>query len=301
MTPLFFIGATAARPWRGFSSSARPLAAFGFVGVVAAAANTPIAAAVMGIELLPPGRRRLCRARGRDRVPHGRAPERLREPEDRAVESAGLDVRMDVAIGDLTRSGVQVRPGSLADRAQRAGSRIISRRPGEPPSETARAEEPGRLREGARGPLTETSRGASTRLMRPRAGVTERRPAFRRSRQKNQWILSGGSAHRREPRPAPQGAAPRQRRAPSGLRGGSMSRVRSPSGSASSTASPSCPPGIGWAAASTSSGRMPAQRSALGLDQASWQGQAETAESERHRFRAGRARSSSAGCPRMWP
>jgi H+/Cl- antiporter ClcA len=56
VTPLFFIGATAG------ASAAHILhlpeatfAAVGFVSVVAAAANTPIAASVMGLELLPPG------------------------------------------------------------------------------------------------------------------------------------------------------------------------------------------------------------------------------------------------------
>jgi hypothetical protein len=38
-------------------------------------------------------------------------------------KSAGLDVRMDVAIGDLTRSEVQIRPGSLAERVHRITKR----------------------------------------------------------------------------------------------------------------------------------------------------------------------------------
>src|ERR1019366_8403839 len=55
VTPIFFIGATsgaALAPLFGVPSSL--LAAFGFVAVLAAAANTPLAAAVMAIELLPP-------------------------------------------------------------------------------------------------------------------------------------------------------------------------------------------------------------------------------------------------------
>ena len=43
-------------------------------------------------------------------------------------KSAGLDVRMDVAIGDLTRSGLQVRPGSLTDRVQRFSRRAATRK-----------------------------------------------------------------------------------------------------------------------------------------------------------------------------
>jgi H+/Cl- antiporter ClcA len=54
VTPLFFIGATsgaAVAHLIGLPSGV--VAAFGFVSVLAAAANTPIAAAVMGMELLP--------------------------------------------------------------------------------------------------------------------------------------------------------------------------------------------------------------------------------------------------------
>ena len=48
-------------------------------------------------------------------------------------KSAGLDVRMDVAIGDLTRSEVQIRPGSLVDRVHRISTgRPASREKKEP-------------------------------------------------------------------------------------------------------------------------------------------------------------------------
>src|SRR5262249_6440111 len=54
VTVLFFIGATSgAALARIFHLPIGAFAAFGFVSVVAAAANTPIAAAVMGMELLP--------------------------------------------------------------------------------------------------------------------------------------------------------------------------------------------------------------------------------------------------------
>ena len=55
VTPLFFIGA-ASGVALGHAAGLEPgvIAAFGFVSVLAAAANTPIAAAVMGMELLPP-------------------------------------------------------------------------------------------------------------------------------------------------------------------------------------------------------------------------------------------------------
>jgi H+/Cl- antiporter ClcA len=54
VTVLFFIGATSGAALARLSHlPVGILAAFGFVAVVAAAANTPIAAAVMGMELLP--------------------------------------------------------------------------------------------------------------------------------------------------------------------------------------------------------------------------------------------------------
>ena len=54
VTPLFFIGATGGYALAEATGVAPPVvAAFGFVSVLAAAANTPIAAAVMGMELLP--------------------------------------------------------------------------------------------------------------------------------------------------------------------------------------------------------------------------------------------------------
>jgi len=43
-------------------------------------------------------------------------------------------VRMDVAIGDLTRSEVHVRPGSLVDRFHRISSRPATRDRKEPPT-----------------------------------------------------------------------------------------------------------------------------------------------------------------------
>ena len=50
-------------------------------------------------------------------------------------KSAGLDVRMDVAIGDLTRSEVQIRPGSLVDRVHRISTRRPASRGKKEPEE----------------------------------------------------------------------------------------------------------------------------------------------------------------------
>jgi H+/Cl- antiporter ClcA len=54
VTPLFFIGSTTGVAFaHALHLPVGLFAAFGFIAVLAAAANTPIAAAVMGMELLP--------------------------------------------------------------------------------------------------------------------------------------------------------------------------------------------------------------------------------------------------------
>ncbi len=126
VTPLFFIGAT------GGAALARlchlpvsAFAAFGFVAVVAAAANTPIAAAVMGIELLPSELgvyAALAAGTAFLMVGHRSV---YASQKIGLSKSAGLDVRLDVPIGDLTRSGLQIRVGSLTER--------VLRRPPRPP------------------------------------------------------------------------------------------------------------------------------------------------------------------------
>jgi chloride channel protein, CIC family len=116
VTVLFFIGATSgAALARVFHLPAGALAAFGFVAVVAAAANTPIAAAVMGMELLPTELgvyAALAAATAFLIVGHRSV---YASQKIGLSKSAGLDVRMDVPIGELTRSGVRVRRGSLTE------------------------------------------------------------------------------------------------------------------------------------------------------------------------------------------
>ena len=127
---LFFIGATSgAALARVFHLPAGALAAFGFVAVVAAAANTPIAAAVMGMELLPTELgvyAALAAATAFLIVGHRSV---YASQKIGLSKSAGLDVRLDVAIGDLTASGVRVRRGSLTERVLRRsqGARRDSR------------------------------------------------------------------------------------------------------------------------------------------------------------------------------
>ncbi len=124
VTPLFFIGATSgAALAQIFHLPVSPLAAFGFVAVVAAAANTPIAASVMGIELLPAPLgvyAALCSCTAYLIVGHRSvyASQRLG-----FSKSAGLDVKLGMPIGEVGREHITIRPGSLAERAH-----IIARR-----------------------------------------------------------------------------------------------------------------------------------------------------------------------------
>jgi H+/Cl- antiporter ClcA len=121
VTPLFFIGATAGAAFaQVLHLPVSVFSAFGFIAVVAAAANTPIAAAVMGIELLP-GEigvfAALCACTAYLIVGHRSvyASQKLGYS-----KSAGLEVPLDVPIGEVARNRVRVRPGSTAARFQRA-------------------------------------------------------------------------------------------------------------------------------------------------------------------------------------
>ncbi len=122
VTPIFFIGATGGAAFANvLHLPAGPFAAFGFVAVLAAAANTPIAAAVMGIELLPGPvgvYAALSAATAFLIVGHRSvyASQKLG-----FSKSAGLEMQLGGPIGDVTRSKVRIRPGSLAERAHRLG------------------------------------------------------------------------------------------------------------------------------------------------------------------------------------
>jgi len=125
VTPIFFIGAAggaALGRLTGLPTGA--FAAFGFVAVLAAAANTPLAAAVMGMELLPGPvgvYAALCGGTAYLMVGHRSvyASQKLG-----FSKSAGLDVRLGVPIGE---ADLRVRPGSLTDRALRAGDSLRER------------------------------------------------------------------------------------------------------------------------------------------------------------------------------
>jgi len=131
VTPIFFIGTTAGAALAGATGMPQGLlAAFGFVSVLAAAANTPIAAAVMGMELLPTQvgvYAALAAGTAFLIVGHRSvyASQKLG-----LSKSAGLEVALDVPIGEAYERGVRIKRGSLADRVQRSVTR--RRKPPEP-------------------------------------------------------------------------------------------------------------------------------------------------------------------------
>jgi H+/Cl- antiporter ClcA len=125
VTPIFFIGTTAGAAIAHLAGMPTGVfAAFGFVAVLAAAANTPIAAAVMGIELLPTQLgvyAALCAGTAFLIVGHRSvyASQKLG-----FSKSAGLDVTVDVPIGDVHWKHVRVRKGSLAEIVHRRMVRV---------------------------------------------------------------------------------------------------------------------------------------------------------------------------------
>jgi len=122
VTPIFFIGATsgaALAPVFGVPSTY--LAAVGFVAVLAAAANTPIAAAVMAMEILPPSEgvyAALAAVTAFLMVGHRSvyASQKLG-----LSKSAGLDVELGAPVGDFNRASVRIRKGSLTERLHNLG------------------------------------------------------------------------------------------------------------------------------------------------------------------------------------
>jgi len=129
VTPIFFIGATSGVTLARISHLPVGLvAAFGFVAVLAGATNAPLAASVMGMELLPGAvgvYAALCAGTAFLFVGHRSvyASQKLG-----LSKSAGLEVPSDIAVGDLTRSGLRIRPGSLTDRFHSAVRRPGRRR-----------------------------------------------------------------------------------------------------------------------------------------------------------------------------
>jgi H+/Cl- antiporter ClcA len=116
VTPIFFVGATAGVALANATGLAPGVvAAFGFVSVLAAAANTPIAAAVMGMELLPHDLgvyAALCAGTAFLLVGHRSvyASQKLG-----LSKSGGLEVPVDVPIGEVAFGKLRIRKGSLTE------------------------------------------------------------------------------------------------------------------------------------------------------------------------------------------
>lgn len=122
LTPIFFIGVTSGAALANvFGVPPALLAAFGFVSVLAAAANTPIAAAVMAIELLPAHEgvyAALAASTAYLMVGHRSvyASQKLG-----FSKSAGLELPLGGTIGEVDRGSVRIKKGSLTERVHRFG------------------------------------------------------------------------------------------------------------------------------------------------------------------------------------
>jgi H+/Cl- antiporter ClcA len=116
VTPLFFIGATSGYALaRATGLAPGVVAAFGFVSVLAGAANTPIAAAVMGMEMLPHDLgvyAALCAGTAFLMVGHRSvyASQKLG-----LAKSGGLEVPFDVPVGEISPAEMRIRKGSLTE------------------------------------------------------------------------------------------------------------------------------------------------------------------------------------------
>jgi H+/Cl- antiporter ClcA len=122
VTPIFFIGATsgaALAPVFGVPTTF--LAAAGLVAMLAAAANTPIAAAVMAMELLPGPEgvyAALAAATAFLMVGHRSV---YASQKIGLSKSAGLDLDLGGPVGDVSRASVRIRKGSLTERVHQLG------------------------------------------------------------------------------------------------------------------------------------------------------------------------------------
>jgi H+/Cl- antiporter ClcA len=124
VTPIFFIGAAsgaALAPIMHVPSSL--LAAIGLVATLAASANTPIAASVMAMELLPPSDgvyAALAAVTAFLMVGHRSvyASQKLG-----LSKSAGLELTLGGPVGEIDRASVRVRHGSLTARVHHLANR----------------------------------------------------------------------------------------------------------------------------------------------------------------------------------
>src|SRR5262245_39873430 len=122
VTPIFFVGSTSGAAFaRLFGMPSTRLAAVGLVAMLAAAATTPIAAAVMAMELLPAPEGvygALAAATAFLMVGHRSV---YASQKIGLSKSAGLDVDLGGAIGDVSRTSLRIRKGSLTERVHQLG------------------------------------------------------------------------------------------------------------------------------------------------------------------------------------
>jgi H+/Cl- antiporter ClcA len=124
VTPLFFIGATAGAALAPLFRVPTPLlGAVGLVAVLAAGANTPIAASVMAMEILPPSWgvfAALAASTAFLMVGHRSvyASQKLG-----LSKSAGLEMDLGGPIGSVRARSVRIRRGSLTERLHNLRSR----------------------------------------------------------------------------------------------------------------------------------------------------------------------------------
>lgn len=122
VTPIFFIGATSGAALAPvFGLPINFMGAAGLVAMLAAAANTPIAASVMAMELLPGPEgvyAALAASTAFLMVGHRSV---YASQKIGLSKSAGLEVELGGAIGEVSRDSVRVRKGSLTERVHQLG------------------------------------------------------------------------------------------------------------------------------------------------------------------------------------
>jgi len=122
VTPIFFVGATSGAALAPvFGMPPAFLGAVGLVALLAAAANTPIAAAVMAMELLPGPEgvyAALAASTAFLMVGHRSV---YASQKIGLSKSAGLDLDLGGPIGEVNRGSVRIRKGSLTERVHRFG------------------------------------------------------------------------------------------------------------------------------------------------------------------------------------
>src|SRR3954469_7397380 len=122
VTPIFFVGVTSGAALAPlFHVPSTLLATIGLVAMLAAAANTPIAASVMAMELLPGPvgvYAALAAATAFLMVGHRSV---YASQKIGLSKSGGLDIELGGPIGDFSRSSLRIRKGSLTERVHQFG------------------------------------------------------------------------------------------------------------------------------------------------------------------------------------